>query len=104
MSTGSRLQSAAGVSSPRSGGVVVGMYASNPVMSSDEAPDTGDDSDEDVITSYLMQHGNTSSVNVAGSAATSNAGGSGNVTAINTDTPILEDNLLQLSRIQDKIQ
>ena len=46
---------------------MVGMYASNPVMSSDEAPDTGDDSDEDVITSYLMQHGNTSSsVNAAG--------------------------------------
>ena len=44
----------------------MGMYASNPVMSSDEAPDTGDDSDEDVITSYLMQHGNTSSVNAAG--------------------------------------
>lgn len=58
---------------------VTGMY-SNPILSSDEAPDTGDDSDDDVITSYLMQHGAVPSGPGGDQAAQSAAG---------TETPIL---------------
>ena len=59
---------------------VTGMY-SNPILSSDEAPDTGDDSDEDVITSYLMQHG-VAPPGTTGDQSSQSAG-------IATETPIL---------------
>ena len=59
---------------------VTGMY-SNPILSSDEAPDTGDDSDEDVITSYLMQHG-VAPPGTTGDQSSQSVG-------IATETPIL---------------
>lgn len=81
----------------------------------DEAPDTGDDSDEDLITSYLGVGGTNGgvagvpSINVTSAAAASGSAGPGGhhhhpgAPAANANH-ILEDNLMQLAEIQENIQ
>ena len=65
---------------------------------SDEAPDTGDDSDEDLVTNHLI-NGSGSAVAMENLVPTIH---------ITPQSPngnhVLEDNLLQLSRIQERIQ
>ena len=64
----------------------------------DEAPDTGDDSDEDLVTNHLI-NGSGSAVAMENLVPTIH---------ITPQSPngnhVLEDNLLQLSRIQERIQ
>ncbi len=76
----------------------------------DEAPDTGDDSDDDLITSYLGVEASSSTS--AANAAVAAANAAPVVPTINVSKPssnnngnhILEENLLQLAEIHENIQ
>ena len=76
----------------------------------DEAPDTGDDSDDDLITSYLGDNTNAAAANNANNSNI-NASSAGAVPSISVTSAkdkgnnhILEENLLQLAEIHENIQ
>ena len=62
----------------------------------DEAPDTGDDSDEDLVTNHLMNGSGATMENLVPTIHITPQSPNGN--------HVLEDNILQVARIQERIQ